>query len=78
MNFKLKHVSGVMHKHGMITTINESDCKNGMDAMIDAWNYYKEPESTELQRKMDCVILYNEFDCRVLEDISNYLDKNLC
>lgn len=71
-NFKLKPLAKTMKAHGMISTFNESDCTNGMDAMIDAWTYYEDPEPN--QKLMDDIITYNAFDCKVLWDIMRFLE----
>ena len=74
--FGLKSISQKMREHGMINTYMESECKNGMMAMVKAWRCYNtSPDPTNAPIMKD-IIKYNEFDCKVLWDILNYLRKN--
>jgi len=71
-SYSLKTVVNALKKHKLIDTELESDCKNGLDAMVLAWNYYTDKDD----KVMKDIIKYNEFDCKALYDILNYLRKN--
>ena len=71
--FGLKAVAGAMHKHGMIDITNDSDCKNGLSAMMDAYKSYDKSISED---SMDSIVAYNKYDCEVLYHILTYLRKN--
>lgn len=76
--FGLKEVAGCMKKHGMIDTFIKSDCNNGIDACVRAYDYYMVNESANRDETIIRDIQkYNEFDVRVLSEILNYLRKNL-
>lgn len=70
-SYGLKTIVNVMKKHELIDTELESDCKNGLDAMVLTWNYYTDKDD----KVMKDIIKYNEFDCKALYDIINYLRK---
>ena len=74
--FGLKRVSEQMRNHGMINTYLESECKNGMMAMIKAWRCYNTSSDPVNAPIMKDITKYNEFDCKVLWDILTYLRKN--
>jgi hypothetical protein len=73
--FGLKAIAGAMHKHGLIKTHLESRCTSGLAAMIDAWKTYQACTGDEILTNptMVDIIKYNEFDCKVLWEILNYL-----
>lgn len=71
--FGLKSVAEAMYKHGMINITNNSDCKNGLSAMIDAYKSYDKGIPRD---SMDSIIAYNKYDCEVLYHILTYLRKN--
>jgi predicted RecB family nuclease len=73
--FGLKSVAEAMLKHNMITVENDNNCKSGMNAMIQASQYYKLENSSD-SSIMNDIETYNEFDCKVLWDIISYLRKN--
>ena len=75
-NFGLKTISKQMREHGMITTKIESECKSGMMAMLKAWNCYNNCENPVESSIMQDIITYNEFDCKVLNDIMVYIRAN--
>ena len=57
----------------MIDTELESECNNGMVAMIKAWKCYnniKDPIKSPIMKDIE---KYNEFDCKAIYDITNYL-----
>jgi hypothetical protein len=84
LNFSLKSIAKAFHKHGFIKTIwDESDCMDGMSAMVLALKCYKSVSKGErlLGPSKDIMVLptmkmireYNEVDCRVLQEIMTYL-----
>ena len=77
-NFGLKNISKAMREHKMISAKIESECNNGMTAMLNAWKCYTQSSSIEPDKSeiMKDVAKYNEFDVRVLWEILYYLRKN--
>lgn len=75
--FGLKPIAKAMKKHGMINVSIDSKCNDGMSAMIGAWKYYNQ-NNKEYNKEyvMEDISKYNEFDCKVLYEILNYLRKN--
>ena len=70
-----------MYKHGLIETKIESNCKDGMIAMIQASKLYESIEpslETNISDNniMKDIIKYNMFDCNILCDILSYLRIN--
>ena len=76
-NFGLKSIAKAMYAHGMISTRIESECSNGMMAMIKAWNCYNSCKNPEKHPIMKDIEKYNEFDCKVLYDILHYLRSRI-
>lgn len=76
LNFGLKSISKAMYKHGLIYTKINSNCTSGMNAMILAWNCYKDCEDPINSKIMSDIIKYNKFDCKVLYSMITYLRKN--
>tara|TARA_B100000401_G_scaffold410587_1_gene328764 strand:+ start:551 stop:2365 length:1815 start_codon:yes stop_codon:yes gene_type:complete len=74
--FGLKPISQKMREYGMINTYMESECKNGMMAMVKAWRCYNTSSDPVNAPIMRDIMKYNEFDCKVLWDILTYLRKN--
>ena len=74
--FGLKEISAAMRKHGMITTKIDSECDNGLKAMIKAWDCYKSEENPDKCAVMKDIEVYNKFDCKVLWDMHTYLREN--
>ena len=74
--FGLKAVAKAMRKHGMISARIESECNNGMSAMINAWKTYKNSDHPDTSDTMKDISKYNEFDVRVLWEILTYLRSN--
>jgi hypothetical protein len=76
--YGLKQIAGSMAKHGLIDTQMTSDCTNGMSAMIRAARCYENnhPDVVIQSPVMSDIATYNEYDCKVLYDILNYLRKN--
>ena len=73
LNYKLKTVAKNMKIHNFITIDIESDCCNGLDCMVLAWDFYQNYNKSI----MDDIILYNRFDCIVLYQILAYLRNNM-
>ena len=72
-NFKLKDIAKAMHSNGMInTTWDTNGVSNGLSAMMDAIEYYKNKNND----KMKSIGKYNEIDCRVMWEIIEYLRNN--
>ena len=77
MGYGLKSVATVMHKNNFIHTIwgNDSDISDGLNAMIEAIRTYKyRPEHKDIF--FSNVLNYNYVDCKVMEEIMNYLRSN--
>lgn len=74
--YGLKPISNQMRQYGMINTYMDSECKNGMMAMIKAWRCYGTSQDPVNAPIMKDIVKYNEFDCKVLWDILTYLRKN--
>ena len=75
-NFGLKNVAKAMYTHGMITVQLESDCKNGMTAMVQALKLYNSDIDVDTSTVMMDIKKYNEFDCKVLQQILNFFIKH--
>lgn len=74
--FGLKAIAKAMRKHKMITASIESDCSNGMSAMIKALKCYNSSKHPERTSDMKDIAKYNEFDVKVLWEILTYLRNN--
>ena len=72
-NFGLKSIAKAMKKHNMINIEIESNCNSGMTAMIKAYECYKKENNPSSCEIMKDIGKYNEFDCKVLYEILNYL-----
>jgi hypothetical protein len=75
--FGLKEIVKKMYEYEMIDTVLESECSNGMMAMVKAWKCYDtnmDPMSSHIMKDIE---KYNEFDCKSIYDIVNYF-RNLC
>jgi hypothetical protein len=75
-SFGLKNIACAMKKHKLINTPIESECIDGLTAMVKAWKTYKTINNPTDAPVMKDIIKYNEFDCKVLYDILEYLRKN--
>ncbi len=77
LNFSLKSIAGAMHKHKMIDTIwDNSNCVNGLQAMMLAYNIYNNNEPIKNNKTMEEISRYNKIDCKVMFDILTYLRNN--
>ena len=74
--FGLKEIVKNMRNHGLIDTQMDSECTNGMMAMIKAWNCYANFSNPSRSPIMKDIEKYNEFDCKSLYDIINYIRGN--
>lgn len=70
--FGLKEITKSMKEFNMIDTKLQSECSNGMMAMLKAWKCYSLPNPESLPIMKD-IEKYNEFDCKALFDIINFL-----
>ena len=75
-DYRLKSIAQAMNKLGMISTKLDSECKSGLSAMMGALQCYSSNENPIGSRVMKDIQRYNEFDCKVLSDIVNYLRDN--
>jgi putative phage-type endonuclease len=87
LNFSLKSIAKAFHSHGFIETVwDESDCMDGMSAMVLALKCYTSVTKEEmlLGSSKDIMALptmrvirsYNEVDCRVMQEIMTYIVKH--
>ncbi len=77
LNFSLKTIANAMYNNNMIkTTWSKSDCNNGLQAMMLAYNIYNERGSIKNNKTMTDISKYNEIDCKVMFDILTYLRNN--
>ena len=74
-NYGLKNISKSMFNNNMIKTNLESECDSGLSAMISANTYYK--NIVVFNYIIKDIKKYNEFDCKVMWDIFNYIKKNM-
>ena len=72
-NFGLKHIVNIMNKHNLINIKMNSNCNNGMMAMITAYDCYKRNDING--DIMKDIIVYNNFDCKTMGEIIKYLVK---
>jgi len=79
LNYGLKNVAKTFHKHGYIKTIwdSGSSCVDGADAAVCAYRVDKETRKRNVSFRSDPlaqeIIKYNEVDCKVLQEIIQYL-----
>ena len=72
-DFKLKSIVSSMNRHGMISTKLTSDVQDGLTAMLAAKECYANENSPITTTVMKDIVVYNQFDCRALYDIVQYL-----
>lgn len=77
LDFSLKSVAKAMHKYGMISTSLESNCNSGMIAMLNCWKYYNQSGDERDESVINDIILYNQFDCKVLYEILEFLRNHI-
>ena len=78
--FGLKEIARTLHGHGLIETSWDDSPVDGLGAMVGAWHCDREAEGkgmrlvdTELMQEIQ---RYNEVDCRVMQEILEYLREN--
>lgn len=76
LNFSLKTIASAMYNNKMITTKWDNACNNGLDAMMQAYNLYKNNIDVSNNNTMNNIIKYNMIDCKVMWDILLYLRNN--
>lgn len=69
--YDLKSIVKHMHNHKFIKTSYDTNCMNGMDAMIHAINFYQNKEHN--MEIMEDIYRYNKIDTVVLKEILDYL-----
>lgn len=71
-NFNLKEIGKNLYNLGLIKTCWFDGPSNGLDAMMFAIDYYK----NKAPNNMNHILRYNEIDCKIIWDITNYLRNN--
>ena len=73
-NFKLKSYIKALYNLGKIHAEFPPSCDNGLDAMIIAYQYYREKEKDgdKDDKKFNDMITYNQLDCKYLEILLNF------
>lgn len=78
--FGLKEIARTLHDHGLIETSWDDSPVDGQGAMVGAWHCDREAAArgtrladTELMQEIQ---RYNEVDCRVMQQILDYLREN--
>jgi hypothetical protein len=76
LNFSLKSIGKAMYNHKLIDIIwDDSDCTNGLEAMIQAYNIYNNSENIYNNPKIITIRNYNYIDCKIMWKILNSLNK---
>lgn len=78
-NFNLKNIAHALQSHNLIPPHDQSNCSNGLDAQILAWNTYTYNQTTvniKNTEVMKDIMKYNANDCKILYDIVEYLKQN--
>jgi len=84
--FNLKEIAQLMYNYGYIqTSWEDCDISNGLNAMIEATNFYRYLDSNKQDNEyieyielFKNIILYNEIDCKVVWELVNYLRNYHC
>lgn len=79
LNYSLKSIAKAMFEFKLINTIwdSNSQCANGLNAMLIAHNIYSKTKNvTNEIPMMKEIEKYNEIDCKCLWEIIRYLRKN--
>ena len=82
LTFSIKDIAKAMYMHGMIkTNWEDTIVSNGFNAMMTAVEYYysisqKKKISDVDKYYMSSIEKYNEVDCKVMYEITDYLRKN--
>jgi hypothetical protein len=72
-DFSIKSIASAMYNHKLIKTCWNTNVTNGLHAMVEAIQFYKNNTSLEI---MDDIIKYNEIDCKVMWEIISYIRMN--
>jgi predicted RecB family nuclease len=73
-DFSIKSIGSALFKHQKIKTHWDTNITNGLSAMMDAIKYYKTKDESIIQD----IVKYNEIDCKIMWEITDYLRKNHC
>lgn len=82
LSYGLKYIAKSFYDHGFIKTTwdKDSSCSNGLGASLGAFRVSKDCLDNSISIKntniIKNIIKYNEVDCKVLEEIINYLRNN--
>ncbi len=78
LDYSLKTIAKALKKHNLIDSIwdTNSQCSNGLNAMILANNLYDSKINVIDDPIMKEIIYYNEIDCKVLWEIHNLMKKH--
>jgi hypothetical protein len=71
-DFSIKSIGTALFKHNKINTHWDTNITNGLNAMMDAIKYYKTKDESIIRD----IEKYNEIDCKIMWEITNYLRKN--
>ena len=78
--FGLKAIAKALHEHGLIETVWGDGPTDGLGAMVGAW--WADDEARRLDVSMRALDLmqeieaYNEVDCRVMQEVLDYLRRH--
>jgi hypothetical protein len=75
-NYKLKSIVKALNKHKKINCDWESETCDGLSAMVNAFNIYKQHIDIHKSSTFNDIIKYNEIDCKALYELLTYLNKN--
>lgn len=73
-NFSLKTLGKVLYENNLIDVYwnQESECKNGLDAMYKAYEIYSN-NKLNIKKELELIKEYNEVDCKIMWAILNLL-----
>lgn len=78
--FGLKEIAKTFHGHGLIETSWDDSPVDGQGAMVGAWHCDREAAESGIRltdtELMQEIQRYNEVDCRVMQEILNYLRRD--
>lgn len=72
-NFGLKNVANAMYKNKLIKSYWNVTINDGLSAMYNAIQYYRNNESLKNKLIIEEIIKYNYFDCKIVYEIICYL-----
>ena len=75
LSFKLKEIGNAMFSNGLINTHwDNGQLSDGLSAMTAGIQYYqKENKSENDENTFNSIIKYNQIDCKILWDITNFI-----